>query len=78
MFPPVEDKPGYVWISTCSCEMAKVDLIKERLGSVYEQYRILQEQLKTNNTQESCIPLCKGLQTSMVIIDDFLTKEKKE
>lgn len=76
MFPPVEDKPGYVWINKRNCEMAKVDLIKERIGSVYEQYRILQEQLKSNNTQESCIPLCKGLRADMVIIDEFLTKEE--
>ena len=78
MFPPVEDKPGYVWINKRSHEIAKVDLVKEKIESVYEQYCILQEKLKSHNTQETCIPLCKGLQADMVIIDEFLTKEDSE
>ena len=79
MFPPVEDKPGYVWINKRNYEMAKVDLLKERIESVYKQYRILQEELeKSHNTQESHIPLCKGLQADMVIIDEFLKKEVEE
>lgn len=92
MFPPVEDKPGYVWINKRNHEIAKVDLIKEKIESFYEQYRILQEKLNPNNTPEARIVidfdlngtggahlhLCKGLQADMVIIDEFLTKEDKE
>lgn len=76
MFPPVEDKPGYVWVSKRNHEIAKRDLIEERIEGCYEQYCILQEQLKSNNTQEASIPLCKGLQADMVIIDEFLTEEE--
>ena len=77
MFPPVEDKPGYVWINKRNHEIAKVDLIKEKIEGFYEQYRILQEKLNPNNTKEVRMPLCKGLQADMVIIDEFLTKEEK-
>ena len=76
IFPPVEDKPGYVWINKRNYEIAKVDLVKEKIESFYKQYCILQEKLKTNNAQEARIPLlCKGLQADMVIIDEFLTKK---
>jgi len=79
MFPPVEDKSGYVWINKRNHEMAKVDLIKEKIESFYEQYRILQEKLNPNNTKEVRMPLlCKGLQENMVIIDEFLTEEGQE
>lgn len=77
MFPPVEDKPGYVWINRRNYEMAKVDLIKEQIKGLYEQYRILQEKLnqRISCQQEIRIPLCKGLQADMAIIDEFLTEE---
>jgi len=78
MFPPVEDKSGYVWINKRNHEMAKVDLIKEKIESFCEQYHILQEKLNPNNTKEVRMPLCKGLQADMVIIDEFLTKEDQE
>lgn len=76
MFPPVEDKPGYVWINKHNYEMAKVDLVKEKIESIYEQYCILQEKLKSHNAQEACIPLSKELQAKMAIIDEFLIKEE--
>ena len=60
MFPPVEDKPGYVWINKRNYEMAKVDLLKERIESFYEQYRILQEKLNPDNTPEARMPVCQG------------------
>lgn len=41
MFPPVEDKPGYIWINKRNHEMAKADLVNERMARVYEQYCIL-------------------------------------
>ena len=78
MFPPVEDKPGYVWINKRNHEIAKVDLIKERIESVYEQYCILQEKLNPNNTPEARMPLCKELQADMVIIDEFLKEGGEE
>jgi hypothetical protein len=78
VFPPVEDKPGYVWINKRNHEIAKIDLIKEKIENFYEQYRILQENLKSNNTKKACIPLCKGLQADMVIIDEFLTEEDQD
>ena len=93
MFPPVEDKPGYVWINKRNHEMAKRDLVKERIEGFYEQYhRILQEKLNPNNGQEDHIVidfdlngtggahlhLCKGLQADMVIMDEFLTEEEKD
>lgn len=78
MFPPVEDKPGYVWINKHNHEIAKVDLVKEKIESIYEQYRILQEKLESNNTKIARIPLCKGLQADMVIIDEFLTEEDQD
>lgn len=77
MFPPVENKPGYVWINKRNHEIAKRDLVKERIENCYEQYCILQEKLKPDNTQEAHIPLCKGLQADMVIIDEFLTEEER-
>ena len=75
MFPPVEDKLGYVWINKRNHEIAKVDLVKEKIENFYEQYRILQEKLNPNNTPEARMPLCKGLQADTVIIDEFLTEE---
>lgn len=92
MFPPVEDKPGYVWINKRNNEIAKVDLIKEKIDDLYEQYRILQEKLNPNNAKEDHIVidfdlngaggahlhLCKGLQADMVIIDEFLTEEDQD
>ncbi len=75
MFPPVEDKPGYVWINKRNHEIAKVDLIKERIENFYEQYRILQEKPNPNNIKEVRMPLCKGLQADTVIMDEFLTEE---
>lgn len=78
-FPPVEDKPGYVWINKRNHEIAKVDLVKEKIESVYKQYLILQEKLNHNNDKEVRIPSsCKGLRASMVIIDEFITKEKND
>lgn len=59
MFPPVEDKPGYVWINRRNYEMAKVDLIKERIEKIYEQYRILQDRM----------PLCKELRDVMFSLE---------
>ena len=56
MFPPVEDKPGYVWINKRNHEIAKVDLIKERIESIYKQYRILQEKLNPDHNQEVRMP----------------------
>jgi len=76
LFPPVEDKPGYVWINKRNHEIAKEDLIKEQIKNIYEQYCILQKKLNPNNTKEVRMPLCKGLQQDMAIIDEFLTKEK--
>lgn len=87
MFPPVEDKPGYVWINKRNHEIVKRDLVKEHIERVYEQYRILQDYIlakrsgipvkkpESNNTH---IPLCKGLQADMVIIDEFLTEEETD
>lgn len=76
MFPPVEDKPGYVWINKRNHEIAKVDLVKEKMEEFYKQYRILQEKLNPDNTKEVRMPVCKGLQADMVIIDEFLTEEE--
>jgi len=80
MFPPVEDKPGYVWINKRNHEIAKVDLIKEKIEGFYEQYRILQEKLNPNNTKEVRMPVSTygGLQADMVIIDEFLTEEDSD
>lgn len=42
-FPPVEDKPGYVWINKRNHEMAKIDLIKESIENFYEQFLTKEE-----------------------------------
>jgi hypothetical protein len=47
MFPPVKDKPGYVWVNKRSCEIAKEDIVKEKVKSLYPQYLILQGEGKT-------------------------------
>jgi hypothetical protein len=47
MFPPVKDKPGYVWVNKRSCEIAKEDIVKEKVKSLYPQYLILQGEWKT-------------------------------
>jgi hypothetical protein len=42
MFPPVKDKPGYVWVNKRSCAIAKEDIVKEKVKNLYQQYLILQ------------------------------------